>query len=564
MRKEAITMMDSKQSEEAFSFFEAIETGLVVKLREMVVKLGENVMTNLAQSYTEQGATALLLAIQKSHLVIVKFLVEELNVPQDQTGRFVWKGREYLEIPPLFAAIISDQLCTIKYLSSLKIPDDCFDSFISSSQKSRSEKIDALELMGAAFIFQGLIGSVLFGWRCWKEAMTLREKPPNGEPKIPKTPYQLPELALQAMDEPVNEINSLEEMHEMVEAMMWAKQLTTQALLVSQRILNQMNMGSNLFTIYYIFKCIMPKCSWNGNERTCTFLLYIMKLFESYEWNQNKMEDSAEACAIIDELLVQFSIGHATHRRPGRFHQFVQYVNVQFHVHESFRSFTNLMKAFRFACAHIDNLYQYYWLQDRSRKIKKAAKLVFEFTQIIMKMLPELSQPENQEFKNCLSHYLVHDEGWQSSQLPARLIHWACGTGRKTPIYPKIEVIQLLLEAGIDPNAVDKDGNTPLLMVAQWPYCFAFGTNGVRMLLEAGAHLDQANNEGLTALTVLMRRQKNEPELYSLINHVLPLSCHCANVIRQHQIPFENKRLPASLETFVRCHSMLKTVQRKW
>ena len=55
-------------------------------------------------------------------------------------------------------------------------------------------------------------------------------------------------------------------------------------------------------------------------------------------------------------------------------------------------------------------------------------------------------------------------------------------------------MIRLLLEAGIDPNAVDKDGNSPLLIVSQWPYCYDFGITGVKMLLDAGAHLDQANN----------------------------------------------------------------------
>ena len=480
----------TKQNEEMNSiFFQAIRTKSLVELREMLQVHGETLMTNLAQSYTDEGQTALLLAIQSRHLNIVKFLIEELNAPQDQTGNFQWKGQEYFEVLPLFVAIISDQLCTIKYLASLKIPDDFLESFFSDS-KNRLGKIDALELMGAAYIFQGLIASVLFGWRCWKEAMKLRERPPDGEPKIPKIPHQLSNLVLEAMEEPLSEIKSLEEMDEMVEAMMWATQLTTQALLVSHRILSQLELGSNLFIIYYSYKCIMPRSSWNGNERTCKFLLSVMEHLQSYEWDSNKTGDSVEACAIIDEMLLQFSIGHTAHRRPGRF-QFVQYVP---YVHESFRSFTNIMKAFRFACGHINNLYQYYTHQDRTRKIKRAAKLVFEFTLIIMKMLTRLSQPECQEFKNCISHYLRQDEGWQNSELPAKLIHWACGSGRRSHIFPKIDVIRLLLEAGIDPNAVDKDGNSPLLIVSQWPYCYDFGITGVKMLLDAGAHLDQANN----------------------------------------------------------------------
>ena len=182
------------------------------------------------------------------------------------------------------------------------------------------------------------------------------------------------------------------------------------------------------------------------------------------------------------------------------------------------------MKAFRFACGHINNLYQYYTHQDRTRKIKRAAKLVFEFTLIIMKMLTRLSQPECQEFKNCISHYLRQDEGWQNSELPARIIHWACGSGRKSHIFPKIDVIRLLLEAGIDPNAVDKDGNSPLLIVSQWPYCYDFGITGVKMLLDAGAHLDQANNVCIYLSYFSLELKKSLPFYFSFLGRFISVS----------------------------------------
>ena len=144
----------TKQNEEMNSiFFQAIRTKSLVELREMLQVHGETLMTNLAQSYTDEGQTALLLAIQSRHLNIVKFLIEELNAPQDQTGNFQWKGQEYFEVLPLFAAIISDQLCTIKYLASLKIPDDFLESFFSDS-KNRLGKLTRWSLWGPRTSFK--------------------------------------------------------------------------------------------------------------------------------------------------------------------------------------------------------------------------------------------------------------------------------------------------------------------------------------------------------------------------------------------------------------------------
>ena len=144
----------TKQNEEMNSiFFQAIRTKSLVELREMLQVHGETLMTNLAQSYTDERQTALLLAIQNRHLNIVKFLIEELNAPQDQTGNFQWKGQEYFEVLPLFVAIISDQLCTIKYLASLKIPDDFLESFFSDS-KNRLGKLTRWSLWGPRTSFK--------------------------------------------------------------------------------------------------------------------------------------------------------------------------------------------------------------------------------------------------------------------------------------------------------------------------------------------------------------------------------------------------------------------------
>ncbi len=142
------------------SFFNAVSKGLVDELQEMLAIHGLDVMTNLAKSYNGTGETPLLMAIKRSDQYTVKFLIEHLDVCVSQRGRFSWKEFDWLEVPPLFAAIISGQKTVINLLIEREalssVPFTEADS-IASSSISRQEKIDVLELMGAAYIFRALI-----------------------------------------------------------------------------------------------------------------------------------------------------------------------------------------------------------------------------------------------------------------------------------------------------------------------------------------------------------------------------------------------------------------------
>ena len=102
-------------------FFDSLETKSIDELRALSTKYGENVVNYLAQSYTDEGSTPLLLAIRYERLDLVKFLMEELEARLNQTGRFVWEEEEYEDVPPLFAAVISGQLSITKYLTSTSL-----------------------------------------------------------------------------------------------------------------------------------------------------------------------------------------------------------------------------------------------------------------------------------------------------------------------------------------------------------------------------------------------------------------------------------------------------------
>jgi ankyrin repeat protein len=76
---------------------------------------------------------------------------------------------------------------------------------------------------------------------------------------------------------------------------------------------------------------------------------------------------------------------------------------------------------------------------------------------------------------------LAAAEGWTA-------LHWAASAGRDA-------AVAVLLDAGLEVNARDVMGNTPLLVAADEGH-----VGVVRVLLERGADIDAINDDGFTAL----------------------------------------------------------------
>ncbi|XP_046646914.1 protein fem-1 homolog CG6966-like isoform X3 [Daphnia pulicaria] len=130
-----------------------------------------------------------------------------------------------------------------------------------------------------------------------------------------------------------------------------------------------------------------------------------------------------------------------------------------------------------------------------------------------------------------------------------------------------VQLIQLLLDAGADPHTISRKGKTPFHWLFEgWsayePYEFKMV---FKALMEAGGHVDQVNKDGDSALSLIIDWRTStlpfgdlvrDPYFDSIIYSVLPLSCSCAQVIGENQIPFEN--LPSRLKSFVLRHSAIK------
>ena len=218
------------------------------------------------------------------------------------------------------------------------------------------------------------------------------------------------------------------------------------------------------------------------------------------------------------------------------------------------------METFRFACDHLVKLCRYYWQPDRLIIIEYFETFIFTLIRHRLDF-PYLSEPERKEFNDCLSKWLSvvkemddrklrEDEDWPRHQLQTRFIHWACR-------FESSEILQILLDAGFDPNVVDECGTTPLLLLEQRLYKKTYDNSiadCIELLLGAsGIHIDQANDDGFSPLTPLKRLRRSYPNLYpniySHLKRVSSLKCVCANVIQLNRIPFE--RLPRNLVIFV-------------
>jgi ankyrin repeat protein len=121
--------------------------------------------------------------------------------------------------------------------------------------------------------------------------------------------------------------------------------------------------------------------------------------------------------------------------------------------------------------------------------------------------------------------------------------------------------MKLLLELGVDPRATSSNGMTALHVLASigWEHWSTNITDAIQLLLDSDAHIDQPDDEGITALDLFKLKEKELTEngisnvyLQKLIHKVRPLTCLAAQVVSRHGIPFDD--LPSSLISFVNRH----------
>ena len=173
-----------------------------------------------------EGETPLIAAIKENQFPQIKCWIQDSKVNINELGRFSWKGLDYLEAPPLFVAIMCDysplrnivQLLTDRELATNNKSLAILDSISSSARLSRTEKIDVLELVGAAYILKKNfdLKSLKFALQYWRAAQSLRRDDDSGRPPIPNGPHNLSKCARKVFKN-VNEFTTTEEMEAIFE-----------------------------------------------------------------------------------------------------------------------------------------------------------------------------------------------------------------------------------------------------------------------------------------------------------------------------------------------------------
>ena len=264
-----------------------MRTGQEETLNKFVNNEGITAAIEMARSRERNGETALLITIAQSFKGMFYHLIKYLDAPIEQTGRFLWNGKEYPEITRLLAAIISNQHFFVQYLLQkqekkirqvdklvmlgwtrlrIRSKKPYFSSSLESNESTSScpsesttigdsyhsytigtepvangslqlwHKIEALKLVGSVYILYSPYTALYYGIPCLKEALVLHQSIDDGQSEIPN-------ISQPHFDHDRNvlgntcEIATIEQLEQLADDY---PRLFIHAFNVSQRILNQM------------------------------------------------------------------------------------------------------------------------------------------------------------------------------------------------------------------------------------------------------------------------------------------------------------------------------------
>lgn len=541
---------------DVFSLFsQAVNKGSVAELIDIRDKYTWKSITIefIAKRYcNKEKETSLQVAVKNNHYDVVEFLIHQMKFhillelyPQGKHNKpnrcpFSWEKLDYSQVLPSFVlpagtfAAISD-ICKhvpliklIEYLIDV-VNDEAYwldfvlNSFTASSLP-RHEKIIALELMGAAFIFKQILHTRRKSlckkapchngpWRgllCWKRAMTLRYSTAGGAESIPKIPYVFSEIVSSIFEEATEfvtpeELEELEEQSSMHRSIggwdLLCGPLVVQALLVSKRILSQnktSQTGPNSFhlenLLHYGIYCKFHQ------HYICATNICLLILEHSKEFNQN----SSPKCVKIFAETFDLMLVCLKRRQPtnGTLKQEL--------------SSANLLAIAKFGLEIFANMLPVPPVTLPDRQLFDILEKTYFF---ISNWLPRLKKDEIRQLTEYLSgyiHFYNQNNGVTSLlHVAIAMVDYHGGLSLYSTSHA-VSIIQLLLEAGANPNAVDKNGKTPLHFLAEKysrdetseSYFIIF-----QALLDAGGYLDQAAPNGKTVLCILKDQRIRHPTL---------------------------------------------------
>ena len=558
---QAIKDGDSVQLDQIFNYFETINS----KMRANFSNTKIIPMDFITRPLNEQGETCLEVATNNGHWSILKILFiqikfhvyEQWKLPtRNLPSSFVFQTKDKEFIRDICSRIpITDFIGNL-----IAINDDDFiwlefilDGFMQSSSISKSDKMIALQLMGAAYIFWWPRNPrfqtsrhlsdlcISKGIQCWKYSLILRREEENA----PEIPYVLPERLRHVFSRGnANNEMTLEELGEAERQLIryqsninWnraeIKPLQIQAIVICHKIFSRSNRHTLMYLIYHE-ELVMNHHSFSNrcgaSWRTVNLVLFCIETF----------------CHDISNVL-----SSSKHLRV--FIRSLELVDTN-----RFTSY-DLLTIAKCTLKILANLHPQSF---GSQPVGCRDSEIWDIYNRMLMFFPKLNVRHVEELKHFFSDYVGDFKSNCGFTSFLRVIIEPIDYLVHNSIDEVQLIFQFFLDAGVDPNEIDTNGQAPIHILAQH-----IEIKGVpimlKSLLNAGAHIDQGTPDGETLGSILRPQQfwfiglssfypfeslANDP-----LNVVLPLSCYCAQSIRRNGIPFEDQ-LPHKLEEFVKVH----------
>jgi hypothetical protein len=557
--------------------FEAVNEKSLSKLQLVNRTYSPNqLLTSLAQR-NEEGETPLTVAMKRKNVPVIKEMVTwilDYSFPKKECKTM-----------PIF--IIDEIFHHIPVLESDELYE-CdthfhrFDReswleliglvFLQSTSLSRQDKIIALELIGALAIIhchERHESMSRLALKCWREAMTLRYFPQDGEPLLPKVPaICVPTRASSNIFGSADEIMTMEELKLLEQdfernsssnsdlTLLFEERLLIQALLVMRRIFTQANLGHPHWLYLESLLGYVP--CMTDHKFVINIYLFI---FEQLNGFDPKLISRRSFNVFINTIHFFSSLFFFVWSDNPALEEL---------------TFDNLLALTKFIVTISEFFPNPAMISSVQFRDYHFAEIVYRFLSELTDIPSRITDQEKPKLEEYLSYFI-------RNFFPERtttVLHWAANEAHlsvddrwvyymvhddleKTLKLKEIHTrIKLILHLGADVNAIDEKGRTPLHILAgiKEHHLNAEFVDIFQTLVDAGSHLYLADDDGKTVISILrgnVKRNQNNEELpsqhyfESLINDVFPLTCLCARVIRRHRIPFLKDQLPLTLHKLV-------------
>jgi len=454
---------------------------------------------------------------KEESLAVIKLLLEK-------GARYLLMARDYCGFTPIMEAAF----CKYGEEANMKV----LDFLLESESIDRSEKIDALEL--ACTIIRVNSESSRKrqqAFEYWRRALRLRL---NQDPPLHKIPLKLKSGL-------TKEWTTFEELEHVIQH---PSEHEIQSILVRLRILSGRGCKAICNGIHVI---LSHRSCWSILEQgryveVLDILWAILELLRRVDPAERQDHWIVEACDCLTSTLLKMKTNSSVLLNASAIKTSLNLILE-----------TDPFKSFEWDDIHDDDVV---YVNDYDPRLRSNTFQIFRFIALIADLLPQMVLDE--ESMDSLG-LLVRRKRKNSSG--RTLLHLACENPNR------LETVRLLLQLGANPNAGDKQGNSPLHSLAQQNRELIDPT--ARLLLENGAHLDRVNKSGKTAVDLWLekhgsrKRRLDEGDQQGAVGfkNDLPdwciegvprLLCLSSRKIRARRIPY--LEAPVTLHPFIEMH----------